>query len=60
MIRRRRASDWSRYPEAVQYAWVNAELRRMNRSPEETAALYQRLSRQLVRFVVSKLRSKVC
>jgi hypothetical protein len=46
---------WLEYDDYVQWALVNAESKRMQRTTRETKALYRRLARQRVRFILNRL-----
>lgn len=50
--------EWVPLDQYVSYRWDLAEIRRMNRTPDETADLYTRLARQRVRFIIDRLRSR--
>lgn len=43
------------YPDSVQLALYRAAMKRMQRTEEETAALYRRLARQRIRAILVRL-----
>lgn len=47
--------QWLSIDAAREYDWDCAEIRRMQRTEEETAALYLRLARQRIRAILGRL-----
>ena len=47
--------EWIPWDLDIEYAWDRAEAKREQRSKRKTKALYQRLARQRVRFILNIL-----
>lgn len=48
-------AEWIPIDQVWDYDWAKAEIRRMNRTQDEADALYQRVARQRVRYILSRL-----